>query len=232
LFKNKIIIPILISSVLGLTACSFKDSSFEKAINESIQNGDLNVNAVQDGVNFYSVKNLTPTWEDSKENPIVKIEKFQMLNQNKDKVNEDFFERKITILAFFYFSCPSFCPTLLKSLQKVEKRLSKFNNIQFVAISVDPENDRPSELKKYSKKMKLNEKNWNLLTGNRIDIYKFARETLASELFESFKNAGQIVHSEQFYIFDQEKRLRGTIKGTRNDTPDNIFKLISKLNRK
>ncbi len=75
--------------------------------------------------------------------------------------------------------------------------------------------------------MNFNKETWTLLKGNRSKVYHFARETLLSEVFESIKNKGEIVHSEQFYIFDYNRKLRGMIKGTREDAPVNVFNLVS-----
>jgi protein SCO1/2 len=203
--------------------------TFEEAIQSAHNQGLTTVNPVKEGLSFYSTKNLDPVWDESKESPIVKIEKFEMTNQIGKSISEKYFSDKITIFAFFFASCPGFCPTLLKNLQSVEAKLAGFKNIQYVAMSVDPENDSPVKLKKYFEKMKFNSKTWTLLTGKREEIYKFARETLLSEVFESIKIKGEIAHSEQFYIFDKNRKLRGMVKGTRKDVSENVMKVVSLL---
>lgn len=214
---------------LCLSACTEKNAPFEKAISEAHQSKLDEINVTLPGVPFYSVKTLDPNWEESGNTQIVKIPELHLVDQNGKNRNEALFEGKITFLAFFFSSCSGFCPTFLKHLQDVQNRLKNFSDIQFVAISVDPETDTPQRLNSYFKRMKFDPKTWTLLTGDRTLIYSLARETLASEAFQLPKTKNQIAHSEHFFVLDPERRLRGALKGTRLDVAESAYELISAL---
>ena len=60
---------------------------------------------------------------------------------------------KWTFLFFGYTYCPDVCPTTLAQLARVHEKIAKQgntgSNAQFVFVSVDPNRDTPSKLKKY-----------------------------------------------------------------------------------
>lgn len=98
---------------------------------------------------------------------------FELVNQDGQKVNGESFKGKIAVVDFFFTHCPSICPKMTASLQNVQTAYD--DKILLNSFSVDPEHDSVSQLKKYAKKFGINTKNWNLLTGDKKEIYKLAR---------------------------------------------------------
>ena len=106
---------------------------------------------------------------------------------------------------------------LISKLKSLEKELSKNGELQFVAISVDPEIDSVEMLATYAKSHRHAQmKNWHFVTGNKDSIYELIRDTFASEVkrIES-DDMRKFAHSEQFYIIDPKLRLRGVVNGTK-----------------
>jgi protein SCO1/2 len=226
LFTNQIN-QLVVLFLFLLTGLGCQQNEFENAILKAKSDKLIQVNQPGKGVSFYSKKNLDPIWDSTAD--VVKVPKLKLQNQSGVTVDESLFENKITFVAFFFSSCAGFCSITIKNLQQIESDLKNYKNVQFIGITVDPEKDSPAQLQKYFKSMKLNSKTWNLLTGNKNTIYKFAQETMQSEVFVLPKSKGQISHSEKFYVIDPELRLRGVIKGTRLDASTRAVELIYSL---
>ncbi|MFW5966752.1 MAG: SCO family protein [Persicimonas sp.] len=56
----------------------------------------------------------------------------------------------LQMVFFGYVSCTDVCPTNLKKFEKIQKALGdKADQIQFVFVTIDPNNERPDTMKKY-----------------------------------------------------------------------------------
>lgn len=223
--KEKIALFIAIAALATYFASAGTDP-FEKAIDKAKIEQLTEVDQAKGSVPFYRVNTLDPTWEESS---IVQLSKLDLVDQNNNRQSEKLFDNKITFVAFFFASCAGFCPTLLRSLQDVEVKVrAHHEDVQFVAITVDPLRDSPRELKKYFEKMKMS-KSWKLLTGDKNSIYSLAHDIFAAEVFQLPKSRGQISHSEHFFVLDEKRRLRGVLKGTRLDVGEKAETLLSQL---
>jgi protein SCO1/2 len=102
---------------------------------------------------------------------------------------------RIRILALIFTSCPRACPTLVKQLQELERRLAD-EKVEFVLVSIDPERDTIDVLKDYRRRMKLGDR-WTLLRGSAEDV----RE-LAAVLGFGYgtDDTSQLVHSKQVTV--------------------------------
>lgn len=57
---------------------------------------------------------------------------------------------KVVILGFGFTSCPEVCPTTLATLAQARKKLgAAASEVQVVYVTVDPERDDPTRLRKY-----------------------------------------------------------------------------------
>ncbi len=206
-------------------------SEFEAAIQGARNAQLLNVDTkAKVGLPYYTLKTLDPVWNKAATD-LIRINKLEMHAQDKKPVTDGFFKGKKTLISFFFTSCAGFCPFLIKNLQRIEIGIEKkFGDIQYVAISVDPQNDTFSALKNYQKKLKLND-NWKLLRGEEDYVYKIAHETFAAEAFKLPKSKGQIAHSEHFYVIDEEGYLRGVLNGTRRDVAQKAEELFTSLEK-
>ena len=188
---------------------------FDQAIKKANEQKVTVVHEVKTGLPYYTLKNLDPIWTSPSDPNIVTVKNIDLIDQNSAQQNQSMFDGKITVVAFFFSSCAGFCPMLIQNLKKIEKIAAdmKIKNMQYVAVTVDPDVDTPSNMKKYHQKMKLNE-NWKLLTGSDQELYHFSQEIFAAEVFKLPKSKGQFGHSEHFYVLDKNRQLRGILNGT------------------
>ena len=58
---------------------------------------------------------------------------------------------------------------------------------------------------------------WNLVTGDKKEIYELARKSYLA--VKSYGDGGDydMIHTENFILVDQKKRIRGYYDGTRKE---------------
>lgn len=130
--------------------------------------------------------------------------------------NDSAIEGKIVVIDFFFTRCPSICPAMtrnmkmlqegIKSNQKVGDRSADF--VQFLSVSVDPENDSVPELKKWADRFQINPQNWWLLTGNKKEIYSWAWNGLKLAIADSANIDTSFMHPMLFMLLDKDRVIR------------------------
>jgi protein SCO1/2 len=82
----------------------------------------------------------------------------------------DVLKDRIVLINFFYISCPTAPPGLVR-LSKTQELLGDElgKDIFFISISVDAENDNPLAVKEYAAKFNP-QKGWIFLTGDKQDM--------------------------------------------------------------
>lgn len=154
---------------------------------------------------------------------------FEFINQNNKLINESSWDDKIVVVDFFFTHCPSICPAMTSNMKRVQESFQNDENIQLASFTVDPERDNPAKLNAYAKKFSLNEKNWDLLTGKKEDLYRFARKGLFLVTTDGDGGDNDFIHSERLVLIDKQKRIRGYYDGTENDKVNNLINDIKKL---
>lgn len=95
-----------------------------------------------------------------------------LLNQDGKKINLRALvdSGKPVIIDFIYTTCNTICPVLSASFTNIRKELGKdADKVQLISISIDPEHDRPEQMKKYLSRFGAG-KGWDFLTGSKDDI--------------------------------------------------------------
>ncbi len=216
---------------LLMTVACHNNSAFDKAKARYQGTTVTSVAKVGTGLSYFSPDTLNPTWQADSQNPVVTIPNFTLLDQEGRERTASLFDDKITIVGFFFASCSGFCPFLVEGMKSIEKELGPLaSQVQFVALSVNPEDDTPQRLKAYAKERKLDtDSSWTLLTGQRETIYNLAKKTFASQVFRRASPNANFVHSEHVYIIDANHHLRGILNGTRIDIRHDAKRIVQQL---
>jgi protein SCO1/2 len=182
---------------------------------------------------FYTAADFTPQWIDSSAktyNSIHSIPSFSFINQAGDSVTEKTMVGKIYVADFFFTSCPGICKRLSTNLALVQEAYKGDNNVMLLSHSVTPENDSVPRLKQYADAFGAIPGKWNLVTGNRQQIYRIAREAyFADEDMGREKNENDFLHTENFLLIDSHRRIRGVYKGTSVADVNNLIADIKTL---
>ena len=142
-----------------------------------------------------------------------KISDFELINQNRQKITQEFYYNKIYVADFFFTTCQDICPIMTKNMYKLQEALKNDNNILFLSHTVIPEVDTVQQLKKYSIENKVDDSKWNLVTGDKKQIYDLARKSyLAVE--DAEYGEFDMIHTENFMLIDKKRQIRGFYDGT------------------
>jgi protein SCO1/2 len=215
---------------MHFAACS-KRESFEEAISKHRHSLVDQVNPAGSGAPFFTVDTLNPVWALTDSTAIVSIPKFQLVDQEGRIRDESLFHNKVTVVGFMFTSCSGFCPFLLKGMKSIDQEAkASGHEVQYVALTVNPEQDIPDKLKAYAKQRNLDtDANWVLLTGDKDTIYSLAKKTFASQAFQRQSVSPSFVHSEHLYVIDAQARLRGILNGTRVNVKNEAKALLNMM---
>lgn len=135
------------------------------------------------------------------------IPDFSFINQNNMPITQDDYKNQIYVANFIFTSCPTICPTMTMNMRYIQEKLSIYPNIKFLSHTVNPEYDSPEKLKQYAQKMRIDEHNFNFVTGEKDEIYKIAESYFVNVAKDSLAPGG-FLHSEYLVLIDKEGRVR------------------------
>lgn len=156
------------------------------------------------------------------------ITAFKLINQDGILKGTEDWNRKIVVADFFFTHCPVICPKMTANLKRVQQSFSG-DDILINSFSIDPQRDSAVQLKKYAEKFKINAANWQLLTGDKKDIYKLARNSFMIVATDGDGGPDDFIHSEKLVLIDKQKRIRGYYDGTSEKETDQLIYDIKKL---
>lgn len=135
-------------------------------------------------------------------------------NQLGQKVNLYDLKGKIIVLDFFFTRCPTICPVLARSMQKLQRsfKLNDTSFVQFISVSVDPEHDSVTQLRHFADRLNADHNSWWFVTGNKKDIYDFALNDMKASIADVHVDTA-FVHTQLFFLLDREHIVRGWYDG-------------------
>ena len=158
------------------------------------------------------------------------IAPFTMTNQNGQTITEKDYENKVYVADFFFTTCPSICPIMTKNMFSLQEKLkTKYPEVKLLSYSVTPEIDTIEQLKRYAVENKVDDKIWNLVTGDKKEIYILARKSYLVVQNDGNGGPHDMIHTENFVLIDKENRIRGYYDGTDINEMDRLITEIGML---
>lgn len=154
------------------------------------------------------------------------IPDFQLVDQDSNKVTNKAFEDDIYVADFFFTSCPTICPDMKEQMHRVYQEFEEDDDVRFLSHTVDPEHDTPAVLKNYAEKIGVNTDQWKFVTGDMDSIYDLAKTGYMASARQDSAAPGGVLHSGQFFLVDDRRRIRGVYDGTDSTS---VNKLISDI---
>jgi protein SCO1/2 len=158
-----------------------------------------------------------------------KIKDFSMKNQNGETITQEFYNDKIYVADFFFTTCPTICPIMTENMGYIQEKIKNDSDVLLLSFSVTPEIDTVEQLKKYSLEKNVIDSKWNLVTGNKKDIYNLARTSYLVAKTNGDGGKYDMIHTENFVLVDKEKRIRGFYDGTNSKEMDQLLNDIKIL---
>ncbi len=141
------------------------------------------------------------------------IQDFVMVDQQRGKVTRKALEGKISVVDFFFTSCPTICPKMTGHLKVVQEHFSREDDIQIISYSINPEHDTPDKLLSYAKAYDIDNNSWSLLTGNKEDIFSLSKSFKVRAFDDSQGEQTNLIHDGTFVLLDEKQRIRGYYNG-------------------
>lgn len=148
------------------------------------------------------------------------IPEFSFTNQEGNEVGREKMDGKITVVDFFFTSCPNICPVMSSEMERVNDMFRNEDKVQIMSISIDPEYDSPEVLRKYAEKHNATAGKWDFLTGGIAETYQLAKCGFAIPTVDGQGIADDFVHSDKFMLIDELGRIRGYYSGTSREDVD------------
>ncbi len=179
---------------------------------------------------IYNPSDVNPELVDSTIQYVSKyhtIADFSFVNQNGKTITQKDYEGKVYVADFFFTTCGSICPKMTTNLVEVQKAILHNPKVMLLSHTVFPETDSVPVLKAYALKNGVVDSKWNLVTGDKKEIYTMARKSYLAVKLGRPEELYDMVHTENFVLVDQKKRVRGFYDGTKKE---DIERLIADIN--
>ena len=157
-----------------------------------------------------------------------KISDFSLTNQNGETVTQSKYDNKIYVADFFFTTCQSICPIMTKNMKDIQDKLIKDSEVLLLSHTVFPEIDSVEVLKKYAVENQVIDSKWDLVTGDKKEIYDLARKSYLAAKDNIFGEY-EMIHTENFVLIDKKKQIRGFYDGTNKEEIDRLYEDIQIL---
>jgi protein SCO1/2 len=145
------------------------------------------------------------------------IADFSFKNQNNEIITQNHYEDVIYVADFFFTTCPTICPIMTDNMVWLQEQIKDMPDVKLLSFSVTPDIDTPEVLRAYADEKGVIDSKWNLLTGDKKEIYYLARQSFLAVKTTTVGELYDMVHTENFILVDKNKRIRGFYDGTNLD---------------
>ena len=159
------------------------------------------------------------------------IADFSLINQNGKTVTQDTYNNKIYIADFFFTTCQTICPIMTDHMVILQNKLKLDPDVLLLSHTVTPEIDSVAQLKKYALNKGVLDSKWNLVTGDKKEIYQLARKSYLAVKSNGDGGEYDMIHTENFILVDQKKRIRGYYDGTLEEDIESLLNDIDILKK-
>ena len=156
------------------------------------------------------------------------IRPFEHIDQDSNLVNNERLSDYIYVTDFFFTSCPSICPTVMKEMLKIYDEFKDEPSIKLVSFTLDPKRDTPAKLKSYANLIEVDTEKWIFVHGQKEEIYDLAEDFFVTAM-EDEEAPGGVAHSGQIVLIDKKGHIRSFSDGTDASMTPRMIKDIHKL---
>ena len=175
-----------------------------------------NKSFIESHLPYYNSAEFTPQWLNEDETKSMHtIPEFSFTNQDGKTITRRDFDNKVTVVDFFFTTCPGICKKLTSGLSQVQEAFRKDDQVALLSHSVTPEKDSVPVLRAYAEEHGALSGKWQFVTGDRAAIYKIARTAyFADEDLGWKQDSSTFLHTENVLLIDKHHHIRGVYKGT------------------
>ena len=147
-----------------------------------------------------------------------------ILINNKVKLSNNYWRSQISYMPQDIFLFDDTIKTNLTLKETINDQ-----DILLLSHSVTPEIDSVEKLNKYAKTKGVNASKWNLVTGDKKQIYDLARKSYLAVKDNENSDPYDMIHTENFMLIDHKKQIRGFYDGTDPEAIEDLLDDIKLL---
>ena len=146
-----------------------------------------------------------------------KIADFSLINQNGKTITQNDYKDKIYVADFFFTTCQTICPIMTTNMADIQNEILNDDDVMLLSHSVTPKIDSVQQLKRYAIEKGVNDAKWNLVTGDKKQIYELARKSYLAVKTDGNGDEYDMIHTENFMLIDKNRQIRGFYDGTNKE---------------
>lgn len=160
-----------------------------------------------------------------------KIADFSLVNQNGEIITNNVYNDKIYVADFFFTTCQTICPIMTNHMYQIQNEVKNDPEVMLLSHSVTPYIDTVEQLKRYALEKGVDDSKWNLVTGDKKQIYDLARKSYLA--VKDYGDGGpfDMIHTENFMLIDKKRQIRGFYDGTNPEEIDRLLEDIKHLKK-
>ena len=136
------------------------------------------------------------------------VPQFQLTAQDGQAFDSSVLKGKIWVADFIFTRCGNTCPIMTSKMVELQKRITD-PRVVFVSFSVDPDRDKPADLKAYAARYKADESRWRFLSPP--DAKSILSVAMGMRITGPPKeNNNPLLHADRFLLIDQHLKVRGS----------------------
>ncbi|MCH7524227.1 MAG: SCO family protein [Bacteroidetes bacterium] len=152
-----------------------------------------------------------------------KIADFSLINQNGKTITQEDYKGKIYVADFFFTTCQTICPIMTDNMFEIQKIIISDDEVMLLSHTVTPEIDTVAQLKRYAVEKGIIDSKWNLVTGDKKQIYELARKSYLAVKDNGDGGPFDMIHTENFVLIDKERQIRGFYDGTDSEEIERLL---------
>ena len=170
------------------------------------------------GLPYYADPSLEPRWYARAFDVPATLHRtgdFALADQAGHRITAADLAGRVHIAQFFFSACSDVCPLVHRQLSKVAAAFREEPRVVLVSFSVGGAADSITRLAHFGAAHDVDPSRWHLLSGDRADIARLARDSYLVGLGRGTDyRRDSVAHTEMLVLVDAERHVRGVYNGT------------------
>ncbi len=160
---------------------------------------------------------------------------FRLVERNGGPVGPADLAGKVWVASFVFTRCTGPCPQVTGTVARLQEEIGPRPDFRLVTFTVDPDHDRPEELKEYAEHFRADPERWLFLTGPTDEVHRIIREDFHLGVEPTQGQArtpgNEVVHSTKLALVDRSGHIRGYFDGRQVDDEGRQVEDLPRLTR-
>lgn len=158
-----------------------------------------------------------------------RIPEFELFNQDSQLIGKEELKDKAHIAAFFFTSCPTICPKVMRSMIRIEEKFRNDKRLIYLCFSLDFRKDSIPRIKDYHNKLGIENPDFHILQGRQPDDIRSLVNQYMSMAVDDPDAPGGINHTGWILLADKNRQLRSYGLGTDDKDIDRFMNDVQQL---